>query len=79
MIDPNAQTNGLYFHLSDLYPGTSFNTTSTDVQPEAEDQTALVDDQSIAAVSAADPKAKFNIFLALGILLAVAIMMGVAD
>lgn len=79
MSDPNKVNNGYGYHLSDLYPGMSFQETSTDVNPESEDQMALVDDQATAEQLGGDPASKFSIFTAVAVLIAVAIILGVAD
>ena len=66
----------LGFSMSDIYPNYGGVDTSTIVTPEVDDQEALNEDVNIAAESSQTEARKKNIFLALGIMLALVIFFG---
>lgn len=68
----------LAFHMKDVYPDMGFMTTSLMAAPEAEDQTALVDDGAIAAQKDVkqDPKSSKAIWIGIVAIVALVIGMG---
>ena len=68
--------NELKFAYSDLYPNWGGVDTSTVVTPEVDDQDALNEDIDIAEESSATESKGKNIFLALGIMLALVVFFG---
>jgi hypothetical protein len=59
---------GISYSMADLYPGMSgYYTTRTTTVPEAEDQTALVDDEELAKETSihTTPQKHRNIFLSI--------------
>lgn len=65
----------LNFGMADLYPGATWDTTVL-TNPEAADQQALVDDQKASAEVSQNPQKKFPIFLAIGLVLILAVVFG---
>ena len=65
------------FYLADLYPGQSFSNTRAQTIPEADDRKALAEDNESAVKAKTNPKTKSNIFIGLGILLAIVVVLGV--
>lgn len=63
------------FHMSDLYPGYSVQETSTEANPEPEDLEVLNEDAEEAEESSPKASSK-NIFIALGLFVALIIFFG---
>ena len=70
------KVNGLAFAMADLYPNFGGADTSTIVTPEVNDQEALNEDVKIAEESSYTESSKKNIFIALGIIIALIIFLG---
>ena len=66
----------LGFSMSDLYPGASGIDTSELATPEADDQEALNENINVAEKSSGKEASKKNIFLALGVMVALIIFFG---
>lgn len=68
--------NELGFAMSDLYPNYGGVDTSTLANPEADDQQALNENPEVADKAVTPSARKKNIFLALGVLLALIVFFG---
>lgn len=68
--------NELGFAMADLYPNFGGHDTSTLATPEADDQDALNEDTKVADQAVTSEARKINIFLALGVLVALIIFFG---
>lgn len=68
-------SGAINFSFADVY-GTGYGTTETTI-PEADDQTALVDDQKAAGAVSESGKKKTPILAAIVLLLVLAVLMGV--
>ena len=66
----------LGFAMSDIYPTYGGIDTSTVVNPEADDQDALNEDTSVAKEATTKDARSKNIFLALGVLVALVVFFG---
>lgn len=74
MLKPN---NELSFAMADIYPNYGGVDTSTLATPDADDQQALNENTEVAEKATANsPTKKKNIFLALGVLLALIVFFG---
>lgn len=73
MLKPN---NELGFAMADLYPNYGGVDTSTLATPEADDQQALNESPEVADTVTVTTARKKNIFLALGVLLALIVFFG---
>ena len=73
MLIPN---NEMGFSMSDLYPNMGGVDTSTLANPEVDDQDALNEDVKVAEASTTTEASKKNIFIGLGILVALVIFFG---
>ena len=65
------------FYFNDLYPNQGFYNTRTATIPEADDKKALAENEEASVKAKVNPKQKNNIFIALTILLAVVVALGV--
>ena len=65
------------FYFNDLYPNQGFYNTRTATIPEADDKQALAENEVASVKAKVNPKQKNNIFLALALLLIIAITLGV--
>ena len=72
----NKPNNELGFAMADLYPNFGGYETSTLATPEADDQDALNEDTKIADQAVTSEARKKNIFLALGVLIALIFFFG---
>ena len=70
------QNNSLLFSLRDVYPNLGAVETSTAVNPEADDQEALNQNPE-EAQQAGRNASKRNVFLAIGVIIALIIFLGV--
>ena len=68
--------NELGFSMADLYPNYGGIDTSTMVNPEADDQEALNEDTKIINEATTKEARSKNVFLALGVLVALIIFFG---
>ncbi len=73
MLIPN---NEMCFSMSDLYPNMGGVDTSTLATPEVDDLDALNEDVKIAEASTKTEASKKNIFIALGVLVALVVFFG---
>lgn len=73
MLKPNKE---LGFAMSDLYPNFGGYDTSTLATPEADDLDALNEDATVSEKAVTHEARKKNIFLALGVLLALVFFFG---
>lgn len=73
MLIPN---NEMCFSMADLYPNMGGVDTSTLANPEVDDQDALNEDVKIAEASTVTEAKSKNIFIALGVLIALVIFFG---
>ena len=62
------------YFMSDLYPGIGLET-STQANPEKDDQEALIEDTDVAEESSQQARSK-NVFLALGLMIALIVFFG---
>lgn len=70
-------TDGLGLYFNDIYPQSRQGTeTSTNVNPQAEDQDALNEDTKIAEKADVNTASKKNVLLAFGVLVALIIFLG---
>lgn len=65
------------FYFNDLYPNQGFYNTRSQTIPEADDKTALAENETASVKAKVNPKQKNNIWVALIILLIVAVVLGV--
>lgn len=65
------------FYFNDLYPNQGFINTRTQTIPEPDDKQALAEDKEASVKAKVNPKQKNNIFIALAVLLAVVVLLGV--
>ena len=65
------------FYFNDLYPNQGFYNTRTATIPEADDKAALAENKEASLKAKVNPKQKNHIFLALAILLIIAVVLGV--
>ena len=65
------------FYFNDLYPNQGFYNTRTQTIPEADDKKALAENEEASVKAKVNPKQKNNIFIALAVLLIVAVLLGV--
>lgn len=72
----NIPNKELGFSMSDLYPNFGGVDTSTLVTPEVDDQDALNEDVKLAGESTNTEARSKNVFLAIGILVALIIFFG---
>jgi hypothetical protein len=65
--------------MADVYPGQGFFNTRTITTPEAEDQTALVDDQKLAEKNpvAVDPASHKKIWISMAAVVGVIILLNI--
>lgn len=73
MLKPN---NELGFAMADLYPNYGGVDTSTLVTPEVDDQDALNENVKVAEESSATQASSKNIFIAIGVIIALVIFFG---
>ena len=73
MLKPN---NELGFAMTDLYPNYGGVDTSTLANPESDDQQALNENPDVAETVTVTTARKKNIFIALGVLLALIVFFG---
>jgi hypothetical protein len=66
----------LDLYMNDIYPNMGRDNTNTIVQPDAEDQQALVDNEEIAQKVNSSTPNKSRVLGAIGILFAIALFMG---
>lgn len=69
--------NGLNFFFNDLYPNNGINNTRTETIPEAEDREVLGDDSKAVNNAQITPHKRKSIFLALGLFLIIAVVLGI--
>lgn len=70
-------TDGLGLFYNDIYPGYKPGTeTSTNVNPQADDQDALNEDTKVAEKADVNNASKKNVLLAFGVLVALIIFLG---
>ena len=65
------------FFYNDLYPNQGFYNTRSQTIPEPDDKQALAEDEKPTVKAKVSPKQKTNIWVALLVLLAVVVVLGV--
>ena len=71
----NERNGALTLNFKDMYPNLGVYDTSTQVQPDASDQKALVDNQEIAEkINTEATPNKFRILGAVGIIIGIAVI-----
>lgn len=65
------------FYFNDLYPNQGFFNTRTQTIPEADDKEALAENKEAGVKAKVNPKQKNHIFLALGLFVVIAVVLGV--
>lgn len=71
-------SGAINFSMTDLY-GAGYGGTTDMTIPEAADQNALVDDESAAETVAAQSKNKVNVFLAIALVVVIALVIGAVN
>lgn len=67
---------GMLFNMRDVYPNLGTTETSTEVNPEVDDQNALNEDVKTAEESSTHHAKSKSIFLAIGVMVALVLFFG---